>query len=455
MSRRQLIGSLSLVSGIVALAAGCSSDTTPAQGTAGSPGSPVGAAGSASSAGSGATVGGSGSNTAGGPGVGGSGGVGGTGAGVGGTGAGGTGAGAGGTGVGVGGTGAGVGGTGGGAGGTSAGAGGTGAGGTGAGGPYDVPRGPSMGCGKPNTTDEPGAWTSHNIEVTGVDTAYWGVVKKVDAGSGPYTFTNRTYAVRPPQDYDPAKKYPLVFTGGGCGNTNGMSGATGGNSMVPNSALSEAFTVGLSYVYPQGAGACFGDEYENSYEVPYWDSVYKKVTEDFCIDLEKVFIGGYSSGAWMSYTVGFARGGKVRGIGPGAGGIREKRPVGSTLPFAAMMVTGAQDGGNPVHKTKDGTTCAGTEAQGCWNGKTICGFPGATDCYDTGSAHARDVILMRNGCVGTETTQYKNFPACKQYTGCPAAFPVVYCMPDGGHTEGGEMHNPGTWEFWKALPAVP
>ena len=326
--------------------------------------------------------------------------------------------------------------------------------GSGGGGPYNVPRGKSAGCGKQSGSDEPGKYTSHDIEVTGVD-PYWGTVKQPYPGQAPYTFTHRTYAIRLPPGYDANKPYPIVFQGGGCGNSNGTSGAQGAEQLIPDARKGEGIAVGMSYIYPDGAGACFGDEYENTYEVPYWDAMYKEITENYCVDLERVFVGGYSSGAWMAYTTSFARGGKVRGMGAGAGGIREKRPKPSDGAFAALLITGAGDGTNPVHKTKDSAACSGTEADGCWNGKTICGFPGATDCYDTGSAHARDEVLKRNGCVGAATVQYDKWPDCHQYTGCPAAFPVVYCMPDGGHTKGDDRFNPGVWDFWMKLPVVP
>jgi hypothetical protein len=338
----------------------------------------------------------------------------------------------------------------------SAGSAGAGTGGTEAGGSggvtFTVPRGKSVGCGKQNGAFEPGKYTSKDIEVAGVD-PYWGTTRKPAAGQGGYTFTHRHYYVRPPSGYDPNRAYPLVFEGGGCGNTDGTNGSNGNG--LTDSAKGDAISIGLSYVYPENAGACFGDEYENTYELNYWDSVYAEVTASFCVDLEKVFIGGYSSGAWMSYTIAFARGGKVRGMGAGAGGIRENRPTPSNAPFAAMMITGTDDVGNPVHETKDRTSCSGSEAEGCWKGEIICGFPGAESCYDTGSAHARDEILKRNGCVGTGTAPYGKWPDCVKYTGCPAAFPVVYCMPQGGHTDGEDRHDPGLWDFWKALPPVP
>ncbi len=319
---------------------------------------------------------------------------------------------------------------------------------------YDVPRGRSKGCGSEPEGETPGQYELHDIDVTGVDD-YWLTQRKPDPGQAPYTFTHRNYGLRLPKNYDPERAYPLVFQGGGCGNTDGLSGKNGADKLVPDDAVSDAITVGLSYLYAEGAGACFGDDGENTYELPYWDAVYAELTDAYCVDLEKVFIGGFSSGAWMSYTVAFARAGLVRGIGTGAGGIREKRPEASHVPFAAFLVTGANDDNNPIHRTKDGTSCSGAEADGCWKDEIICGFPGAESCYDTGSARARDEILRRNGCVGADAVQYEDWPDCERYTGCPAAFPVVYCTPPVAHDSGGERHVPGIWNFWKALPAVP
>ena len=50
-----------------------------------------------------------------------------------------------------------------------------------------------------------------------------------------------------------------------------------------------------------------------------------------------------------------------------------------------------------------------------------------------GNAPARDELLMRNGCVGRDTAPYDTkYPACVKYTGCPAAYPVVWCEFKGG-----------------------
>src|SRR6185503_13057271 len=103
--------------------------------------------------------------------------------------------------------------------------------------------------------------------------------------------------------------------------------------------------------------------------------------------------------AWEAYTLGLARGGVIRGISAGAGGLRMERPPPSGIPIAAILLTGTGDGANPIDA-------------------------------DTGSALARDEILMTNGCVGTETMPFTaSDNNCVQYTGCPAEFPVVWCTP--------------------------
>ena len=50
-----------------------------------------------------------------------------------------------------------------------------------------------------------------------------------------------------------------------------------------------------------------------------------------------------------------------------------------------------------------------------------------------GSAVARDEILMRNGCTGTATKTWSGSNQCQEYTGCPAAYPVIWCPINGGH----------------------
>src|SRR5260370_27269667 len=71
----------------------------------------------------------------------------------------------------------------------------------------------------------------------------------------------------------------------------------------------------------------------------------KEIEKNYCIDKGKVFIGGYSSGAWEAITLGLARGGTVvRGISTAAGGLRMNPPMPTNLPIAALLLT---RGGRP------------------------------------------------------------------------------------------------------------
>ena len=48
------------------------------------------------------------------------------------------------------------------------------------------------------------------------------------------------------------------------------------------------------------------------------------------------------------------------------------------------------------------------------------------------------------------------YPACVQYSGCPAAFPVVWCALDGGHevdNVGQLDYKVGMMKFFDALPS--
>lgn len=294
-----------------------------------------------------------------------------------------------------------------------------GSGGSGQVGTYNVPRGKSAGCSKQAPAgDNPDGFTKHDIAVTGVDPQFVADHPSNPGNNGGYTYAKRNYFLRLPAGYNPTKAYAVTFGGGGCGNTGGDSGRGGGQQ----ASGIDAIKVGLSYVY--SGGACFEDSYANTPEVPYLDAVMAEISANYCVNLEKVFVGGYSSGAWEAVTLGLARSGVIRGIATGAGGLRKDRPKASGIPLAAILLTGQGDDTNPI----DGPT---------------------------GSALARDQILMTNGCVGTATMPFAPDADCVQYTGCPAPFPVVWCTPGGGHTGGSDKHWAAVGAFWDALPAVP
>jgi polyhydroxybutyrate depolymerase len=279
--------------------------------------------------------------------------------------------------------------------------------------------------------DSANGWTKHDLTVTGVAAPYLDGGAKYGNQHG-YDFSKRNYFVRLPANYDSKKgSYALVISGGGCGATDGISGNGGGSNPLTDHQ-DVAVQVGLSYVYPMGAGACFTDGSSDTPDLPYFDAVMAQVDKAYCFERSKVFVSGFSSGAWETYMLGCARAGVVRGIGTQAGGLRKERPTCTKVPVAAFLTAGVNDA-NPIENIdKTG--------------------------FDSGSQAARDVILMTNGCTGRETAPYLTADApddwhCVSYTGCPKEYPVIWCAitaNGGGHGAGS---NKAFWPFWNALPA--
>lgn len=324
-----------------------------------------------------------------------------------------------------------------------------------------VARGRSAGCGKaPGGSDSSDKFVLKEIHVTGVtNPAYLpgGVIyKSYSIPSGKYDFTFRPYSVKLPKNYDPTKAYPVVLGGGGCGgNAANFAGSPGGGYQPDNTGSS--IQVGLQYVdrcFADGGGDFAKNKLLDTPEVPYVRQVIAAVEDAYCVDKSLVFESGTSSGGWESYTTGCAAGDLIRAIGPVSGGLRQTRPACSG-PQAAIMVESLGDGANPIGP--------------------ITPPDGSLD--SPGSAAARDEILKRNGCVAPDfvfnysdtTTKLGNapheswdpaYPMCVKYTGCPAAYPVVWCALSGancGHqcdNTGGVNYKNGIWKFWMSLPSL-
>jgi poly(3-hydroxybutyrate) depolymerase len=280
--------------------------------------------------------------------------------------------------------------------------------------------------------------------MTGLDPVYLTGGKYFDS-SGKYDFTFRPYGLKLPAGYDPSKPYAITFGGGGCGGnaSNFAGGPGGGLQIAPNGTTIQ---IGLSYIT-----GCFNDggpsigNRTDTPELPYFRAVLADVEAHYCVDRSKVFVAGYSSGGWEAYTLGCAAGDVVRGIGADEGGFRTMHPP-CLGPVAAVLVAGTADTENPIGPLDPNNTAD----QGAIN--RLGSF---------GSAPGRDNILMRNGCIGNATTAIGAFDAmytqCVKYTGCPVAYPVIWCaLPGVGHNNssyGGLNYSPGP--MWKVLGSLP
>jgi hypothetical protein len=252
------------------------------------------------------------------------------------------------------------------------------------------------GCGM-SPTQALNTFVKHDIQVTGLNAMYTSM------------YTMRNYYLRLPTGYQPMQKYPTVFLGPGCGGD--------GQSVIPvwNASKGDAIIVGLSPV-----GQCFKTNGQTSPENPFFDAVLKEVEASTCVDKGRVFVAGFSSGSWLSNQLGCLRAGIIRGQGNATGGLPGDMPM-CTGPIAAMLAHDTTDTANPI----------------------------------SGGMAARDRILKINGCNGTDTVAYDagTTSPCVQYTGCPAAYPVVWCQTTGkGHSDQIPISTTGFWKFWSSLP---
>jgi hypothetical protein len=333
------------------------------------------------------------------------------------------------------------------------------------------PTGRSSGCDKaPPANDKSTGFTVHNFTVPACGTGP--VTPKCVApafapggalaqSNGTYNFVNRNYAVQLPTNYDPSKAYPVIIGGGGCG-----GGPTeSGGGFTAGQGAGDAIRIGLSYVkmcFADGGNSCAGTaanqpQCVNTPEVPFFYAALADIESKYCVDRAKVYMGGYSSGGWETYTVGCAAADVVKGIVAVNGGLRRNRPA-CTGPIPALMVAGEADHDNPVGPLVMDTAYAPGGLSAAEVNAAI------TSLDSNGTAPARDAILARNGCTGTDTAVYDPaYPLCKKYTGCPASAPVVWCAITGaGHgnlSYGGVNYYPGSvagnslmWKFLTRLP---
>jgi poly(3-hydroxybutyrate) depolymerase len=226
----------------------------------------------------------------------------------------------------------------------------------------------------------------------------------------------RSFFVRLPAGYDNTRAYPLTIMGPGCGGSGDMS------IPIQNAAGPDAIVVGLNISAEVTGRDCFMTESATSPELDYFDAMYAEMSAGYCIDTKRVLYGGFSSGAWLANLLGCARSNIIHIQGSSAGGLPPLPECPD--PVAAIFFHDQGDNTNPL---------GGIQA-------------------------ARDRILTKNGCTGTMTMPWDAmFPDCQTYTGCPAAFPVVWCMTNNnsGHSPQDMLTAPAFWKLLMQLPPKP
>jgi poly(3-hydroxybutyrate) depolymerase len=206
----------------------------------------------------------------------------------------------------------------------------------------------------------------------------------------------RSYFLSVPQDYDPDVPHRLVFGYHGS-NYTGMRMRQYLDLEKPPLAARTIF------VYPDGLpltdqpSNVAWELGESGRDIAFFDTLYEHLRGTYCIDEARVFVNGQSFGGLMTNAVGCHRGDVVRAIaavagsGPRAASCRDQ--------VAAWITHGMDD--------------------------EIVGFA-------SGEA-SRDHWVAANHCTSTTTPGMP--PACQNYEGCDAGYPVIWCphVDDAGH----------------------
>jgi hypothetical protein len=302
-------------------------------------------------------------------------------------------------------------------------------------------RGNSAGCGKPRS-ETAGQYVRFTLTVA----------------CAPDNARERLYYVRLPPNYDPDRAYRTVYLGPGCGPPQDLLSTRKVYPMETASdpdailiAMEQGFynkaeynsstctdpttldggssTNLCHYCFDDGAGTTSPD----SVEYGYFDLLHKAIENDFCVDTDRQFYAGYSSGGWMAHQLGCQFPDVLRAQGSVTGGLPPaihscaKQCV--DHPIAAFFIHDSMDQSNVY----------------------------------SGSVQALERLLALNDCKGgrtmttapTEPYEITGVPndanfSCVRYTGCPVGYPLVFC------TSRGKMHDsqtgaavPGFWEFFK------
>lgn len=122
---------------------------------------------------------------------------------------------------------------------------------------------------------------------------------------------SRTYLVRVPASYDPAKAYSLVFVfHGSMGD--GAQAAGWGLQYAPGAASSAIFVFPNGSPYQRlGVG---WDDTANGYDLPFFDRMLTDVEAGYCIDTTQVFAAGFSWGGDFAIALTCTRGEKLQAV---------------------------------------------------------------------------------------------------------------------------------------------
>lgn len=224
----------------------------------------------------------------------------------------------------------------------------------------------------------------------------------------------RKYTLVVPPAYSPSTSLPLVFVLHG----------NGGSGMQARASFDlEPLAQGRAlFAYPDaiGGGWDLDSAASKNPDVAFFDAILAVTQSAYCVDLRRVFVVGFSNGAYMANQLGCRRGDRIRGVATLSGG-GPYEVAGEYDEQGHLVCRGKPVASLVIHGTAD-TVVSPSEGQ-----KSI------------------DHWSFANHCGGSAAAA----PSCIAFQGC--ANPVSACKVAGlGHGIAPQT-KPLVWSFLDAL----
>ena len=212
---------------------------------------------------------------------------------------------------------------------------------------------------------------------------------------------SRSFILSVPDNYDPNRRYRLVFGFHWWGGTaEQVAGGGSDGDVYAHYGLRRLANNSTIFIAPQGLGNAWANS--GGEDVRFVDDMISRIEGDLCVDPAQRFSLGFSYGGAMSISLACSRPTMFRAIAAIASPGEISGCAGGTAPVAYMGIHGIND--------------------------------------NIGSGRGqRDRWVRNNGCTAQNAPEPRagsNTHITTTYSGCRTGYPVVWAPFDGGHQQG-------------------